>query len=51
MEQEGLGVGARVVFITHRARERDLQATLHELRGLDAVQGIGGLLRVIGEDA
>ncbi|MDY7100023.1 MAG: homoserine dehydrogenase [Actinomycetota bacterium] len=50
MEQEGLGAGARVVFITHRARERDVQATLHELRGLDAVQGIGGLLRVVGGD-
>ncbi len=47
MEQEGLGDQARLIFITHRARERDLQATLHELRQLDAVRSLGTVLRVI----
>jgi len=50
MEQEGLGEGARLVFITHRAVERDLQATLHELRDLDVVGRIVSVLRVVGAD-
>ena len=58
MEQESLGgdapqpvpaVGhARLIFITHEARESDVRATLHELRDLDAVTSIGSVLRVIG---
>jgi homoserine dehydrogenase len=48
MEQVGLGDEARLVFITHVAKEADLQATLAELGRLDAVRRIGGLLRVIG---
>ena len=48
MEQIGLGAEARLVFLTHRAKESDLQATLTELARLDAVERIGGLLRVIG---
>jgi homoserine dehydrogenase len=47
-EQEGLGDDARLVFITHEAREADLQATLRDLRDLDVVKRVGGLLRVIG---
>jgi homoserine dehydrogenase len=47
MEQEGLGDEARCVFITHRAREADVQATVAELRGLRAVRRVCGLLRVI----
>ena len=50
MEQVGLGPDARLVFITHLAREADVQATLAELRGLDEVRRIGGLLRVIGPE-
>ena len=50
MEQEGLGAEARLVFITHTARERDMQATLHDLRQLDAVEQIGSLLRVVGPE-
>jgi homoserine dehydrogenase len=49
MEQEGLGSEARIAFITHAAKERNLQATLHDLRGLDVVTDIRGVLRVIGE--
>jgi homoserine dehydrogenase len=51
MEQEGLGGEARLVFITHSARERDVQATLRDLRNHDAVDRVGTLLRVIGPDA
>jgi homoserine dehydrogenase len=47
-EQEGLGADARLVFITHVARESDVQATLRELRGLDVVRQVGGMLRVVG---
>jgi homoserine dehydrogenase len=48
MEQEGLGTEARLIFITHVATERDLQATLRELRELDVVDRVGSVLRVIG---
>jgi homoserine dehydrogenase len=47
MEQEGLGDAARLVFITHTAVERDLQATLRDLRDLDAVKRVVSMLRVI----
>jgi homoserine dehydrogenase len=40
--------GARLVFVTHPAYERDVQACLHDLRRLDVVERIGGLLRVVG---
>jgi homoserine dehydrogenase len=50
MEQRGLGQGARLVFITHRAREADLRATLRALREVDAVERVGSVLRVIGEN-
>jgi homoserine dehydrogenase len=40
--------GARLVFVTHPAYERDVQACLHDLRKLDVVEQIGGLLRVVG---
>ncbi len=48
-EQEGNGPDARLVFITHAARESDVQATVRELRDLDVVRSVGGLLRVIGD--
>ena len=52
MEQDGVpgaaDAGARLVFVTHPAYERDVQACLHELRQLDAVDRIGSLLRVVG---
>jgi homoserine dehydrogenase len=47
-EQEGLGDEARLIFITHTARERDMQATLHGLHALDVVDRVGTLLRVVG---
>jgi homoserine dehydrogenase len=48
MEQEGLRDDARLVFITHSARESSVQTCLRELRDLDVVTRIGSLLRVIG---
>lgn len=50
MEQVGLGAEARLVFITHSARERDMQATITGLRQLDAVERIGSFLRVVGPE-
>jgi homoserine dehydrogenase len=47
-EQEGNGPDARLVFITHVARESDVQATVRDLRELDEVLSVRGLLRVIG---
>ncbi len=42
------GGRAKVAFITHVARERDVQATLAELRQLDEVHDVQSLLRVVG---
>lgn len=47
-EQEGNGPDARLVFITHEARESAMQSTVRELRDLDVVRNVSGLLRVIG---
>jgi len=47
-EQEGIGADARLVFITHEAKESDVQATVRELRDMEVVKQVGGLLRVIG---
>jgi homoserine dehydrogenase len=47
MEQEGLGDEARLVFITHEAVERDVQATLHQLRELEVVDRVASVLRVV----
>ena len=47
-EQEGMGADARLVFITHEAKESDVQATVRQLREMEVVKQVGGLLRVIG---
>jgi homoserine dehydrogenase len=47
MEQEGLGDEARLVFITHDAPESAIQATLRDLKELDAVERIASMLRVV----
>ncbi len=48
MEQEGAhGEGARLVFVTHPAVERDVAACLEALRRLDVVESISGLVRVV----
>ena len=50
MEQQGLGDEARLIFITHPSVERDVQATLHDLRDLDAVHELGTMMRVVGDE-
>ncbi len=50
--EDGPGAGgegqAHLVFVTHPAYERDMQACLREIHKLDAVRRIGGLVRVVG---
>ena len=47
-EQDGLLDDARLVFITHTAKESSVQDCVRELRGLDTVKRVGSMLRVIG---
>lgn len=46
--QEGTGETAQLVFITHAARERDVQRTVAQLRSLVSVRDITSVLRVEG---
>lgn len=48
LEQEGVGEAARLIFITHEAREADVQATLDDLGELDVIHRITSVLRVVG---
>lgn len=49
MEQDGGTEGtAHLVFITHEAREADVQSTLRDLRHQPQVRDVGALIRVIG---
>lgn len=48
-EQEGMGPDARLVFITHDAKESAVQTTVQRLRELPCVRSVNGLLRVIAE--
>jgi homoserine dehydrogenase len=51
MHQDGpRGDQARLIFVTHQAREADLRATIQEVRGLDVVSHVGTILRVIGTE-
>src|SRR5690606_12903402 len=50
LEQEGVGTNARLIFITHNAKEADVQATLADLRDLDVILDITSVLRVVGDD-
>lgn len=49
MEQMGLGEEARLVFLTHSAKEANMAETLESLAALDSVKRVGALLRVLGE--
>jgi homoserine dehydrogenase len=44
------GDDARLIFVTHRAREADLRATVDALQGVEAVHRVGSVLRVLGEE-
>ena len=48
MQQKGQGDDARLIFVTHLAREADLAATIREVRDLDAVERVGSVMRVVG---
>jgi homoserine dehydrogenase len=48
--QEGYGDEAQLVIVTHRGKERSLQATVDELGNLDVVTKVVSVLRVEGEE-
>jgi len=50
MQQRGIGVDARLIFVTHTAREGALRATVHALRDVEPVHRVGSVLRVIGDE-
>ncbi|HEU5153016.1 MAG TPA: homoserine dehydrogenase [Iamia sp.] len=51
MEQERIGADARIVLITHVAREADLRATVQDLGELPTVHEIGSVIRVVSAEA
>ncbi|MGH9025795.1 MAG: homoserine dehydrogenase [Acidimicrobiia bacterium] len=50
MRQEGRRDDARIIFVTHRAREAALRATIEAVQELDVVKTVGSVLRVLGDD-
>jgi homoserine dehydrogenase len=48
-EQVGIGESARLVFITHSAREASVQQCLREFDGLGVVKSSDGFIRVVGQ--
>jgi homoserine dehydrogenase len=50
MDQIPIGERARLGFVFHSSVERDMQATLRELRDLAVVERLGSLMRVIGPE-
>jgi len=50
MQQKGIGDDARIIFVTHRAREADLRTTVHALRDVDVVHRVGSVVRVMGDE-
>jgi homoserine dehydrogenase len=48
MEQEEFDSAARLLFVSHRAREGAMRSALDELGGLDSVHAVGGLMRLVG---
>jgi homoserine dehydrogenase len=48
MQQKGQGDDARLIFVTHVAREADMAATIREVRDLDVVERVGSVMRVVG---
>ncbi len=51
VRQEGHGTDASLVLVTHTASDAALSATVEDLRGLPAVRGVAGVLRVEGMEA
>ncbi|HEX5586485.1 MAG TPA: homoserine dehydrogenase, partial [Acidimicrobiia bacterium] len=50
MQQKGIGDDARLVFVTHPAREVDVRDWVHALGDVDSVHRVGSVLRVIGDE-
>lgn len=50
MEQARLDGLARLMFLTHTAREGDMAATRKELGTLDVVSRVGAVIRMVGEE-
>ncbi|MCG7268094.1 MULTISPECIES: homoserine dehydrogenase [Corynebacterium] len=48
VRQEGLNDGARLVVITHSAKEKNLEETVAKLKELDAVKAIDSVIRMEG---
>jgi homoserine dehydrogenase len=50
MQQRDKGDDARLIFVTHKAKESDLRATVRALRDVEQVHRVGAVLRVMGEE-
>ncbi len=50
MRQRGIGDDARLIFVTHKAREADLRDAVDAVGRLEPVHRVGSVLRVIGEE-
>jgi homoserine dehydrogenase len=48
MQQKGQGDDARLIFVTHVAREAAVAATIRAVRDLEPVKQVGSVLRVVG---
>jgi homoserine dehydrogenase len=50
MQQRDVGDEARLIFVTHTAKESDLRATVAALEDVEVVNRVGSVLRVIGQE-
>ena len=50
VRQEGSENGARLVVVTHMAREDDLEKTVADVSSIDTVLSVERVLRMEGED-
>jgi homoserine dehydrogenase len=48
MEQDEFGSTARLLFVTHLAREGAMRSALDDLSDLDSVHAVGSLMRLVG---
>ena len=48
VRQEGSGLDAQLVIVTHEAEDAALSATVSALRGLDMVRDVSSVMRVEG---
>ena len=50
VQQKGFGDEARLIFVTHSARDHDVEETVSEVEQLSVVREVGSVLRVVGEE-